>query len=158
MQYVLTGLNHAVFDYWQLQAYHQEAGNLPTGQPTARRSAAPSRPTPLDILGLNQNQNDLPQRTLAAEVELYLHDTQTAESLLTFWQVGKIWSILFVFPDLTFTGKPTSISNTFCSCHGHIANSRVSCPLWASIFIKQGDNDITKELHCTWAYGGPSSA
>jgi hypothetical protein len=90
----------------------------------------PARPEPRqditwadDILGLGVNNLLAYRRSLTAEVDAYLLDSQVGTSILNFWQVRS--RVFFVMSNLTsVAGKSASVSHNFRPCNGHSSDSR----------------------------------
>ena len=82
------------------------------------------------------------RRSLTAEVDAYLLDSQVGTSILNFWQVRS--HVFFVMSNLTsVAGKSASVSHNFCPCNGHSSNSRFSSTMWESLLLRKRDDNRT---------------
>jgi hypothetical protein len=74
---------------------------MPNNETTA---PLPGR-TARSILGLGRTRNRTEQRTLMAEVDSYLSDTQEGTGSISYWQVGLDYSSMTAFLDTALTRR-----------------------------------------------------
>jgi hypothetical protein len=112
---------------------------------TPARPQAPTRRDAMwadDILGLGTNNPLAYQRSIAAEVDAYLLDSQVSTSCLNFWQVS-LHAHHLRFNLILVIGKSTSVSYHFHPCNGRSSHSRLCSPMREGLLFGQGDNYCT---------------
>jgi hypothetical protein len=127
------------YNHTKLQPYRTNAIDTPA------RPQAPTRRDAMwadDILGLGTNNPLAYQRSIAAEVDAYLLDSQVSTSCLNFWQVG-LRAHHLRFSLILAIGKSTSVSYHFCPCNGCSSHSRLCSPMREGLLFRQGDNYCT---------------